>query len=709
MTCANPTKLNSRLTKALITRASLEVDIHLGQVTSALSRFLEEDFSPAYLGLTYGARNHLEQFRGFLHGFYVQKFGYWPPPRGSSFPKALYKSMYYDFKNLYDFLVDEESSTDISSQAPASGGICVLQNVDNFDKRHKFAAQLHPLPLLPADPTRKESAAILRRRSLSPEYNKGSQIQVASVALARATNSENEGVMNSRIVHAYMHYEATYGLTSSLKDERVSIVDARKIRWLVIYGTLQYLVSALHAPKEVRDTETPDYPLCCLVSEKSSWNGHSEVRTSLATTSVASVATPPPSTERPLTSSSDAKEIKPDCSREDYFSSRPASRPASRPMSRRTSIDNAASIKSGATTPKASARSGISRSLSAKLTRRNSSVLANQQYCEIMVHGFGNGLNETVSQPQTSDQDHDHTEDRPISPSHRSSGLPEGAGPDSSWFKSARASALITEPPPVPKTPPTLTRPPTANTTRHTRTRTPHMDTLQLEQFLDTVNSRRANEAPTRSDSSSSTYSQTWSEASAKSSELSSYENSPVDRKNPVEESGLLGGLVSIDSNPVLTPRTTTLIKAMVPAPLSIASSRPSSQDQDDYDSRASTQATSPSDSEFSTIGMAYTVSSKHHVRPSIDSQLSTTFDVMPPPTVARHTPPTEAPAAGARARARAPTDMPHVHHATSTSTSSASSRRTSGIFTSFASLQEKFERAKSPVREKRSSFWRRG
>jgi hypothetical protein len=606
--------------------------------------------------------------------------------------------MYYDFKNLYDFLVDEESTTDLST-APASGGICVLQNVENFDKRHKFVAQLHPLPLLPEDPARKEPATLLRRRSLSPEYNKGSQIQVASVALARATNSENEAVMNSRIVHAYMHYEATYGLTSSLRDERVSIVDARKIRWLVIYGTLQYLISSLHAPAEVRDTETPEYPLCCLVSEKSTWNGHSEVRAQPAMTPA---ATSSPLTERPLASPSDTKEIKPDCSREDYFSSRPTSRPASRPMSRRTSVDNASLLKSGAATPKASLRPSTARSLSARLSRRNSSVLASQQYCEIMVHGFGNGLNETVSRSQTSD--HDHTEDRPSSSSNRYSGLPDGAGPDSSWFKSARASALVTEQPPVLEASPVLTRPSTTNTTRHTRTRTPHMGTLQLEQFLDTVNSRRVHNVPTRSDSSSSTYSQAWSEASARSSESSSYENSPVERKNPVEESGLLGGLVSIDSNPVLTPRTTTFIKAMVPAPLSINSSRPSSHDHDhdfDHSSSASTQATSPSDSEFSTIGMAYTVSSKHHVRPSIDSQLSTAFDVMPPPTIARFTSPIDGPA-GAAANG----ETAYARHIASTSTSSASSRRTSGMF---ASLQGKFERATSPIKEKRASFWRRG
>ena len=115
-------------------------------MSTALSTFLQEDFSPAYLGLTDAARNHLSRFRRFLHDFYTDKFGYWPPPRGVTFPKALYKSMFYDFKSLYDYLVDSTSTADISSQKPASGGICVLQNVLNFDKRQNFCSLPHPLP-----------------------------------------------------------------------------------------------------------------------------------------------------------------------------------------------------------------------------------------------------------------------------------------------------------------------------------------------------------------------------------------------------------------------------------------------------------------------------------------------------------------------------------------------------------------------------------
>jgi hypothetical protein len=678
-------KLNSRLTKALITRASLEVDIHRGQVTVALSRFLEEDFSPAYLGLTRGARNHLDQFRTFLHGFYVQKFGYWPPPRGSAYPKALYKSMYYDFKNLYEFLVDSESTTDFTSQAPASGGICVLQNVDSFDKRHKFVPQLHPLPLLPSD-AGNESPAILRRRSLSPEHNIYSQFQVASVALAEATNSDNESVMNSRIVHSYMHYEATYSLTANLRGEKVSIADARKIRWLVIYGTLQYLVSALHAPAEVRDAETPDYPLCCLVSEKSSWSGYPAVRTP----SLIAPTTSPVLADRSIATPLDVVEIEPDCSREDYFTCSPESI--------RSSSDNASLFRGGILTPKVSTRSTRPRSSSAAVSRKNSLALGNRQYCEIIVHGFGNGLHETVAKSPV--LDHSHTEGNLVDRSYRSStsAVPDGAGPNSSWLQSPRTSALITEKPTLQQSP-ILQKPPMINNTRHTRTRTPHMDTLQLEQFLDTVDYHRVRKLPSRSNSSSSTRSQVWSEASMMSSASSAYEGYTEHKSNAVETSGLASGLGSLDSSAIPDSRTPSFIKAMIPAPLSIAhDSRPSSYSQGP-ETPNSTHAYS--ESELSTIGMAYTLPPAQPVRPSIDSQLSISFD---PPAIARY----------ASTDAYSPPATPTARYTTPPSTSSSDSRRNTGIFTSLSSAQKQLHSrfgsltSRSSVKDKRSSFWHR-
>ncbi|KAK3216937.1 hypothetical protein GRF29_1g1462448 [Pseudopithomyces chartarum] len=275
----------SRLTKALITRASLEMDIELARTTRALRDFLEEDLSPAYLGLTEGARYHLDRFRSFLHSFYVDKFGYWPPPRGTTFSKALYRSLYFDFKNMYDYLVDSESTADLASQKLASGGICVLQNVSSFDKRHKFPPLPHPMALLPCQSSirnqRTESQRSLKALTLGSKQDKEEQHLSARSALLMATNRRDTSITDAPIIQAYMRFERQCAITR--RDEKVSISDARKVRWLLIYGTLQYLISALRVPAEVRDTEAPKYFMCCLVADHAKWQNETH-STSVSTT-----------------------------------------------------------------------------------------------------------------------------------------------------------------------------------------------------------------------------------------------------------------------------------------------------------------------------------------------------------------------------------------------------------------------------------------
>ncbi|KZM19770.1 uncharacterized protein EKO05_0004179 [Ascochyta rabiei] len=539
----------SRLTKALITRAYLEVDIHLGQVTVALSKFLDEDFSPAYLGLTPGARSHLNRFRRFLHSFYVKKFGYWPPPRGSAFPKALYKSMYFDFQSLYYLLVDTNSTTDLALQGPASGGICVLQNVDSFDKRHMFTPQSHPLPLFPsyAEPTKKmDSQKALRQLTLVSHQNKINKVQTISAALAAATNTQDPAVTSSNIVQEYIHFEQTYSSTLNQRDEKVSVLDARKVRWLLIYGTLQYLVSVLRAPKEVRDTETADYPLCCLVAEHSSWSDSSQVPTpsiSYATSAVNRFD------EYLNSSQPDFNSIQPDCHREDYFSSRTTSV--------RNSVEVPAPLKITAPVSYPPTRSFGSMSLSGRSSRRNSLKLKPTQHCEIIVYGYGNGLNKAVVSSTTQDLSRSAS----MSTSHRSSAsiLPEGAGPKTSWIR--------------PKSPPI----PQARTSslskvrRHARTRTPLLDANQLEKFYGSTFTVEES-GMSRSDSTSSHNSQVWSEFSTVSSESSADGDCQERHSTTVEDSGLLGGLVSVDNTPVPTPRTRSLVKTRSPASIPLPS-----------------------------------------------------------------------------------------------------------------------------------------
>ncbi|KAH7065349.1 hypothetical protein B0J12DRAFT_535857, partial [Macrophomina phaseolina] len=260
-----------RVSKALITRAYLEMDLHLTRISKAVSTFLEAELSPSNLGLPQGARVHLERFRSFLHSFYVDKFGYWPPPKGTSFSRDLCRSMYYDFRALYDYLVDPDSSDSLQAQKPADGGICVLQNLQAFDQRHKYTPLPHPLPLLPATqlPTgRIQAQKNLVAMKLGNRQSKTDKQLMQLAALTAATNSKKTTVANAPLVRLYKIFERD---SLEKQKEKVSISDARKVRWILIYATLQMLISVTRAPREVRDTDCAHYPLCCLTAGTPPW------------------------------------------------------------------------------------------------------------------------------------------------------------------------------------------------------------------------------------------------------------------------------------------------------------------------------------------------------------------------------------------------------------------------------------------------------
>lgn len=304
------------MSKALITRAHLEMDLRLEHAGKALGNFLEDDMSGSYLGLGQDARVHLERFRSFLHSFYVQKYGYWPPPQknrhSKALPKSIYRTMYFEIRNLYEYLVDPTSSDSFQSSRPAEGGICVLQNIKTFDKRHKYATLPHALPLLPQLPRDMAGHKIhgLAKLFASKQLRLERRV-AASAALSAATNPSNVAVMECRLVREYLKFEKTWSMN---EEERITCADARKVRWILVYAMLQTLVSVTRAPKEVRDTEDVEYPLCCQIAGTPPWNLGK--RPQPLDKDVAAINTYSPS---PIIS------IKPDI--DDYFTPKPASSP----------------------------------------------------------------------------------------------------------------------------------------------------------------------------------------------------------------------------------------------------------------------------------------------------------------------------------------------------------------------------------------------
>ncbi|TVY76124.1 hypothetical protein LSUE1_G007131 [Lachnellula suecica] len=266
----------SRTSRAFITRSRLEMDMRLDDCGRRLGTFLEEDLCDARLGLSTGARTHLDKFRSFLQSHFVAKLGYYPPTssvaKDASFPKNIYGQMCSEFQKLYDFLVDTSITVSDSMPLSQQGGICVLQNVQFFDQRHKYEALLHPVPLLPEiekpKPSNKRFTWNIKADKMKPD-----QRLVAFSALSKATNRRNSKLQECSLVRAYRGFEkeCVFSPTKTDKNDKLSQTDARKVRWILVYTILQTLLSATRVPEEVRDIHNVPYNMCVLTAGCPPW------------------------------------------------------------------------------------------------------------------------------------------------------------------------------------------------------------------------------------------------------------------------------------------------------------------------------------------------------------------------------------------------------------------------------------------------------
>jgi hypothetical protein len=234
------------------------MEARLYRASDILKNFLDDELSDTYIGLPAGPRAHLERFRSFLMSFYTTQLGYYPP---RIFDSNLYRMMREDFEALYELLVDNGYDSSKTMPAIAVGGICTLQLVQDFDEAHDHTSLQHPLPLLPHVA---EAQSSPRRTSWLPRSGrtKPDQKLLEHTALIKATNWKREFFSNE-LVCAYRRFEEDTILSPNKvdKQEKLSLVDARKVRWLLIYAIYQVLRTVTEEPSEVQDDLDATYHL----------------------------------------------------------------------------------------------------------------------------------------------------------------------------------------------------------------------------------------------------------------------------------------------------------------------------------------------------------------------------------------------------------------------------------------------------------------
>lgn len=302
----------SPITKALVDRASLEIQVRIAQADSRLSGFNFNDMWPAMSSASPPAKLAFDKFQKFLIKHYQSRFGSWPPntPDGR-FSRMLYVQLQRDFSALYDYLVDREVSwSDSNAQThhprpTQSEKIVARKKLVNpkiphwraddddlhitdmlvaFDERHNFPNIPHPFPLVPPSmgPGQKVKSPTAagrffqgaRRGSVSgsPALASGTADKAAALSLSESTNIESllSSSISNDLVDAFAKHE------KSVTVAEVDPHDARKGRWILVYGILQTLATVAVDAPGIRHTDGVDYFLCAKLRGTPPWKGGGE-------------------------------------------------------------------------------------------------------------------------------------------------------------------------------------------------------------------------------------------------------------------------------------------------------------------------------------------------------------------------------------------------------------------------------------------------
>lgn len=397
-------------TKKTIGQEKNDLDSRFDAATDMLTSFLDNELSESHLGIPSGARAHLERFRSFLLSYYTTRFGYYPP---REFSPSTCSVMRDELEALYKLLVDDTYSATEGMPAVASGGICTLQLVQMFDAKHRYESLDNPLPLLPQFDQNGPS----RRMSWRPRVDKlrPDQKLLAHTALIKASNWR-ESIFRNDLVKAYRKFEEdlVLGTSNADKQEKVSLVDARKVRWILVYATYQVLRSVTDIPSEVFDAGEANYHVAISTKNPPSLSEATvdmanlmERQTDLAVQSSPSIYW---ADSAGSTGGSGKIEIRPDI---DYFALK---RGESTSPVENTGRPSARGRISAASSAVPTRSNPVARGLSRNGTIRRSMLifkpgpisptqeatsLSRPLHHEIVVQGYGNGLNYVSITPGT--------------------------------------------------------------------------------------------------------------------------------------------------------------------------------------------------------------------------------------------------------------------------------------------------------------------
>lgn len=272
-------------TKMFMESAHIEIEDRLHRAQRWLLSF---DFSamwPASSAPQSTARGCFDRLRKWLCKYYENAFLHWPPTNDATWlTRDMVVRLKSDFHSLYDYLVNRDIMFDGTQYRPNQKWVMSSKSGQNFkadtfelpitdillgfDDKNGFPHIPHPYCLTPPSTpsqNKSKSSFTLKKPSSPTDILASSRRKALSYAEASNVYTLRDQFVHTELISNFIRFE------QSDMVENIDPSEARRGRWILIYGVLQVLATVSVDSPKLRYKEGAQYHLSPMMKGVVPW------------------------------------------------------------------------------------------------------------------------------------------------------------------------------------------------------------------------------------------------------------------------------------------------------------------------------------------------------------------------------------------------------------------------------------------------------
>ncbi|KAI4104988.1 MAG: hypothetical protein LQ339_003605 [Xanthoria mediterranea] len=262
-------------TKMFMESAHLEIEDRLQRAQHSLLAFDFSGMWPTSSAPQSTARGCFDRLRKWLCKYYENAFLHWPPTNDATWlTRDMVVRLKSDFHSLYDYLVDRDIIFDGTQYRPNQKWVMssksgqsfkadthelpVTDILLGFDDKNGFPHMPHPYCLTPPSTpsqNKPKSSFILKKPSSPTDILASSRRKALSYAEASNVYTLRDQFVHTELISNFIRFE------QSDMIENIDPSEARRGRWVLIYGILQVLATISVDSPKLRYKEGAQYHL----------------------------------------------------------------------------------------------------------------------------------------------------------------------------------------------------------------------------------------------------------------------------------------------------------------------------------------------------------------------------------------------------------------------------------------------------------------